>query len=198
MSNNSYPQMKVLNTPRCILRPATLNDARDMFEYYSQDIVVRFLPIKKHKNIEETKRFIKTFFLKNYEQGKVGHFAIVYKLDNKTIGNVGFNNIKSSSLEGEIGICINPKYWGKDLSTELASALLKYGFEELNLQKIVAITFEKNNYSRKPLEKLGFIYLGIFKKKLHSSNSNFVTCHRYEISKSDYFKRFNKKYKRND
>lgn len=198
MKNNTYPQMKIIKTNRCILRPATLEDANDMFEYYNQSKVVKYLPMQKHNTIADTKRFIKTFFLSNYKKGNIGHFAVVFKENSKTIGNVGFNNITSTSKEGEIGICINPKYWGLDLSSELALAMLRYGFEDLNLQKIIAITFEDNNYSRKSLEKLGFNYLGVFKKNLHSSISSLVTCHKYEMSQEYYFKRLNKKYKRND
>lgn len=196
--NNTYPQIKILETQQCILRPATLDDASDMFEYYSQSKVVKYLPMEKHNSIADTKRFIKTFFLSNYKKGYIGHFAIVFKEDKKTIGNVGFNNISTHATQGEIGICINPKYWGLDLSTELAAAMLKYGFEDLNLQKIIATTFENNNYSRKSLEKLGFHYLGTFEKKFHSIQYSSVTCHRYEITRKYYFNRLHQKYKRND
>ena len=37
----------------------------------------------------------------------------------KVIGNIGLNNVYKSDTEGEIGICINPIYWGHDIATEL-------------------------------------------------------------------------------
>ncbi len=42
-----YPQMEILETIHCILRPITLDDTQDLFEYYySIPAVVKYLPIK--------------------------------------------------------------------------------------------------------------------------------------------------------
>ncbi|CEH34228.1 GNAT family N-acetyltransferase [Romboutsia lituseburensis] len=187
MHNSNNFKMKTLETSRCILRPISLEDAPYLFDYYQKDIVVKYLPFKPHKTISDTKKFIKLFFLKNYKEGKIGHYAIVLKEENVVVGNVGFNNISPSSKEGEMGICINPYYWGYNLSTELAKEMIRYGFEDLGLQKIFAITFEDNKYSQKPLEVLGFNYIKTFNKKLYSKNQ-YVKCHRYEMLRSSYIK----------
>lgn len=187
MYNSSKFKMKILETKRCILRPISLEDAPNLFDYYNQDIVVKYLPLKKHRTISDTEKFIRLFFLKNYNEGKIGHYAIVLKKENKVIGNVGFNNISTSSKEGEMGICINPSYWGYDLSTELAKEMLRYGFKDLNLEKITAITFEDNKHSQKPLEKLGFNYVKTFNKNLKSKKTESpIKCHEYEMLKMNY------------
>ena len=189
MHNITYAQMKILETKRCILRPVTLDDAKDLFQYYKEDIVVRYLPFNKHKTLADTKRFISLFFLNNYKQGKIGHYAIVFKNDKRVIGNVGFNNIPINSSEGEIGICINPNYWGYNISTELAIELLRYGFEELKLKKIIATTFGTNKYSQKSLNNLGFNYIGEFNKRLNTvSQQNIVKYNKYEMLRTYYMK----------
>mgnify|MGYP000448978877 CR=1 FL=1 len=66
-----YPQMEILETIHCILRPITLDDTQDLFEYYSIPAVVKYLPIKVHKSISDTRRFIKSYFINNYQKGKV-------------------------------------------------------------------------------------------------------------------------------
>ena len=38
ISDSKYPQMKIIKTPKFILRPATLKDAPDFFKYFSLDI----------------------------------------------------------------------------------------------------------------------------------------------------------------
>ena len=48
-------------TEKYILRPASLDDAEDMFEYYKNSKVVKYLPINPHKSISNTKKFIKSF-----------------------------------------------------------------------------------------------------------------------------------------
>ena len=178
--------MKTLETKRCILRPVTLKDTNELFECYKQDVVVKYLPIKRHNSTRDTKKFIKSFFLKNYKNNKIGHFAIVYKNNNKVIGHVGFNNISPSAKEGDIGICINPSYWGQNLCEELCQELLRYGFEELHLEKIIADIYKDNKYSKKTLEILGFTFEETFNKNI-SLNSH-VLCNKYQMSKHDYFK----------
>ncbi|CEI72871.1 GNAT family N-acetyltransferase [Romboutsia hominis] len=178
-------KMNVLETKRCILRPITLKDAPDLHECYKQEIVVKYLPFKAHQNIYETREFIKNFFLKKYNENKLAHYAIVLKSNKKVIGNIGFNNISKDNKKGEIGICINPSYWGYDLSTELAREIVKYGFKKLKLEEIIAITYEDNNYSIKSLENLNFEYIKTYFKTFHSSNKK-VKCNLYKISRKNY------------
>ena len=181
ISDSKYPQMKIIETPKFILRPATLKDAHDFFEYFSQEKVLRYLPFNTHKTILQTKIFIVSFFINNYKKGNVGNYAIHYKRDNKVIGNIGLNNINPNSKSAEIGICINPKYWGHNFATELTVITLITGFELLNLDKLIALTYTKNKYTPKSLENLGFKYINTFKTKTYGN-----TCHRFELSRDDY------------
>lgn len=178
-----YPQMKIIETNKFILRPITLNDDADLFEFFSQDKVVRYLPIKKHNTIYDTRKFIKSFFIKNYSSGKIGNNAIFYKRDNKVIGNTGLNNVNLNSTEAEIGICLNPKYWGHDFATELTICTLIYGFELSSLNKLVALTYENNKYTPKSLKNLGFKYI-----KTYKSRKNNNICHRFELTRNEYYK----------
>lgn len=183
ISNSQYPQMKIIETPRFILRPATLQDVPDIYEYLSQEKVVQYLPFKAHKTINDTKRFVQLFFINNYKQGKVGNYVIYHKSDKKVIGNIGINNIRTISKEGEIGICINPKYWGNNYATELTVTTLITGFELLNLDKLVAITYSDNKYTPKSLSNLGFEY-----SKTYNPRKNLQVSHRFELTKNDYLK----------
>lgn len=183
ISDSKYPQMKIIETPKFILRPATLKDAPDFFEYFSQEKVLRYLPFSTHKNILQTKIFIKSFFINNYKKGNIGNYAIYYKHDNKVIGNIGLNNIDPNSKSSEIGICINPKYLGHNFATELTMITLITGFELLNLDKLIALTYTKNKYTPKSLENLGFKYINTFKIKPSGD-----TCHRFELTKDEYLK----------
>ncbi len=183
ISNSQYHQMKIIETPRFILRPATLQDVPDIYEYLSQEKVVKYLPFKAHKTINDTKRFVQLFFINNYKQGKVGNYVIYHKSDKKVIGNIGINNIRTISKEGEIGICINPKYWGNNYATELTVTTLITGFELINLDKLVAITYSDNKYTPKSLSNLGFEY-----SKTYKPRKNLQVSHRFELTKNDYLK----------
>ncbi len=187
MKDSIYPQMKIIENNKYILRPICLEDATSMFEYYSQERVVRYLPIKVHKSIAETKRFIKKYFIENYKNGHISHWAIIDKTNNKLIGNAGLNNISMKDKQGEIGICINPIYWGNDIASQITKISLNYGFKYLNLEKIIAITYEDNPSTKKSLESLGFKYVKTYNKRIKmSSESKNVKCIRYEILRKDY------------
>jgi len=193
MVDDIYPQMPIIETKNYLLRPVRLNDAQDMFEYYKQSKVVKYLPIKFHQTVSDTKRFIKSFFIDNYKQGKIGHFAVVDKSNNKVIGNIGLNNIDKNEIEGEMGICINPTYWGNDIATELGKEVLKFIFTNTNIKRIIANTYEDNKRSRKSLNNLNFKYYKTYDKKIvKGMKIIYVKCDSYRILKSEYIKKYGK------
>ena len=189
MVDDTYPQMPIIETKNYLLRPARLNDAEDMFEYYKQSKVVEYLPMSSHETVSDTRRFIKSFFIDNYKQGKIGHFAVVDKSNNKVIGNIGLNNVYKSDTEGEIGICINPIYWGHDIATELGKEVIKFAFTSTNIKRIVANTYENNKRTRKSLKHLNLKYYKTYNKKIvKGMKITYVKCDSYRILKSEYIK----------
>jgi ribosomal-protein-alanine N-acetyltransferase len=60
--------------------------------------------------------------------------------------------------EVEVGWAVWPVRWGRGYATELGAAAVGYGFDELQLQTIVAYTLVDNRASRRVMEKLGFEY----------------------------------------
>ena len=65
--------------------------------------------------------------------------------------------------EVELGYLFAREKWGKGFATEAASACLKYGFENIGLTKIIALTDVNHLKSQKVLEKIGFTPRGIEK-----------------------------------
>jgi [ribosomal protein S5]-alanine N-acetyltransferase len=63
----------------------------------------------------------------------------------------------------EIGWVFNPKYCNKGYASEAAYALLKYGFEELKLHRIIATCQPENTGSYRVMEKIGMRREGYFK-----------------------------------
>ena len=60
----------------------------------------------------------------------------------------------------EIGYVLAKKYWGKGLATELAKALLEYGFNQIGLKEICACVDFENIASQNVLLKAGFAHAG--------------------------------------
>lgn len=59
------------------------------------------------------------------------------------------------SISHEIAWRLARAYWGRGYATEAAPAALDYGFGELGLTEIVAVTVPANLRSRRVMERLG-------------------------------------------
>lgn len=55
----------------------------------------------------------------------------------------------------EIGWCIDPAYGGQGYATEAAAELVRIGFEELGMHRLVALCFAENEPSWRLMERLG-------------------------------------------
>jgi ribosomal-protein-alanine N-acetyltransferase len=66
---------------RILLRPVSLKDAEDMFEYTSDEETTRFIYVQ-HEDLNKTKQVIANYFMKEW----IGKYAIVLKESNKMIG----------------------------------------------------------------------------------------------------------------
>lgn len=61
----------------------------------------------------------------------------------------------------EVGYVLMPRFFGQGLATEVASALTHYLFQEMQAEKVVAVTDPDNLGSQRVLEKCGFQELGL-------------------------------------
>jgi RimJ/RimL family protein N-acetyltransferase len=58
----------------------------------------------------------------------------------------------------EVGWRLGRQHWGKGYATEAAQAAVEFGFRELELDEIVAMTVPANTRSRRVMEKLGMTH----------------------------------------
>jgi RimJ/RimL family protein N-acetyltransferase len=91
-------------------------------------------------------------------------FAITTTKENdveKHIGNCGLHDIDWKNRTTEVGIMIGEKeYQGKGYGTEAMELLVKYGFEEVNLNRIYLRVHDFNIRAFKSYIKIGFIEEG--------------------------------------
>jgi len=70
---------------------------------------------------------------------------------------VGWFSLKyiPDTIEIEVGYRLVPEAWGRGYATEGASELVRYGFDDLGLDRIIGITHRDNAASQRVLEKAG-------------------------------------------
>lgn len=118
---------------------------------------------------------------------EIVRFTIIHKNDNIPIGIIGLNRINWVNQWANAFIYIGEvKYWGREIATEATRLLLKYGFEELNLNKISGTVAVENIASWKIAEKVGFKLDGILKDEFYN-NGRFIDVKKYRYLKKDWF-----------
>ena len=85
----------------------------------------------------------------------------------------------------ELGYWIGVPYWGKGYATEAAKAVVRYGFEQIKLNRIFAHHFKPNPASGKVLRKIGMKYEGCMRQHVRKWDE-FVDLELYAILREEW------------
>ena len=145
----------ILKTERLVLRPFEQNDLDDFFEYASVDGVGQMAGWKPHSDKLESQKILDMFI------NEKKTFALV--LSGKVIGSLGiekYNEELYPEFEGkkarEIGYVLSKAYWGQGLMPEAVKEVIRYCFEDLNLDLLLCGHADWNKQSARVQEKCGF------------------------------------------
>ena len=156
-------KMPKLKTERLILRPFELSDAERLSNLAGDRAIADTtlnIPHPYEKGIAE--EWISKHKPK-FESGEIVYLAIVLESTKELIGSIGLD-IEKRFNRAELGYWIGKEYWGRGYCTEAARAILKYGFRQLNLNKITSSHFVRNPASGKVLRKIGMKKEGFFEE----------------------------------
>ncbi len=111
---------------------------------------------------EESLAWIKMISAK-WNTEKVGFCGVIEKESKDFVGWCGLWHLKETG-ETEVGYAINKNFWGRGYASEAARRILQYGFEELNLERIVAVASPQNQASQNVMKRIGmeFVRVGKF------------------------------------
>ena len=145
----------ILKTERLLIRPWRQSDLDDFYSYASVDGVGQMAGWKPHESKEESKIILDMF---------ISHkktFALEYQ--GKVIGSVGiekYNETLFPEFENkkcrEIGYVLSKEYWGQGLMPEALKEVIRFLFENANLDVIFCGHFLWNEQSHRVQEKSGF------------------------------------------
>jgi RimJ/RimL family protein N-acetyltransferase len=83
--------------------------------------------------------------------------------DGQLVGAIGLR-VQNDFERAEIGYWIGKPFWGRGYATEAAAAIIRYGFEKLNLHRIYAGYFSRNEKSARIMIKNGMKYEGTLRQ----------------------------------
>jgi len=148
----------IFETNRLLLRTFTLLDAQLIYELSSDQDVIRYThdPVR---DTEHAKEILEKTIIPQYVLYNHGRWAVHIKINNDFIGWCGLK-YRAEINEIDLGYRFKKHAWGKGYATEAAFACIKYGFEKLDLQRIVGRAEVENIGSWKVLEKCSMKYIG--------------------------------------
>jgi [ribosomal protein S5]-alanine N-acetyltransferase len=142
---------------------ATLETGRLLLRPYKDDDIAELVPLIGAREVAAmTLRIPHPFseqngreFLARIKSDDEVRKAVILRSDRRLIGGVGLR-LDLKHHNAELGYWIGVPYWGNGYATEASSELVRYGFEELKLNRIYASHFHQNPI----LRKLGMRYEG--------------------------------------
>jgi RimJ/RimL family protein N-acetyltransferase len=152
----------ILNTPRLILRELTLADAPAVHRLAGEREVAATTRLIPHPYPEGLAEDWISGLADRYAKGENASFAITLK-DGPLIGAIGLL-INLGDNHAELGYWIGKPFWNQGYCTEAARAVVAYGFESVNLQRVFANYFAINPASGRVMAKLGMQPEGVLRK----------------------------------
>ena len=174
----------IIETERLRLRNVTSEDAKDMFTYLSDQEVVQHMGLEPYKSVEDVLEEI-DWYKSIWEKGTGIRWCITLKNEDTVIGSCGFLNRQPKHYKSEIGYELSRKYWGQGIAGEALEAVLAYGFQHLNLERIEALIEPLNISSQKLVEKHGFLREGLLRHHEYTCGK-FDDLYMYSILKGDF------------
>ncbi|XMB72262.1 GNAT family protein [Mycoplasmatota bacterium WC30] len=117
---------------------------------------------------EHTKKLLRENF---FSDGKNLYLMICMANDNSPVGYLSISEIDHINKKVKFGgIIIDESFSGRGIATNAARQMLKFVFEELNMNKIYGFWLEKNIASLKMASKLGFIQEGVLREYVFKGN----------------------------
>jgi len=178
-----FEKHPVLETERLILRPRTMADKDDIFEYASDPEVTRYVIWPTHRSVEDTIAFLESA-PKNFAKRESIGFAIELKETGKMIGDCGFLRIEPKHHRTEIGYVLNRNFWSKGYMTEAVHELIRFAFKEMGMHRVAATCDFDNVRSAAVMERCGMTLEGVHRDS-ELRRGRFIAKKMYAILKGN-------------
>ena len=149
--------MEVIETERLTMRPWKRDDIDVYAEIFAVDETMRFSLKRRGLTREEAEESLERH-VSHFENHGYGCWAVTPKDVGRIVGYTGLQIpywFPELLPAVEVGYRYHPDHWGHGYATEAARASLRYGFETLGLNEIIAIYEPANIRSGMVMERIG-------------------------------------------
>ena len=148
-----------LETENLVLRPFKDEDVDGYFGVLDSPEVRRWLRLPESLDRSDAWQQM-AWFLGQWELRGTGHWALEEKESGQFVGRAGLHRPERHDWPGvEVGWALHPDYWGRGYATEAGAAAVRYGFDELEVEKLFSCILPENHRSQAVAKRLGFEFL---------------------------------------
>ncbi len=184
--DSAFTHFPTLTTPRMILRQIRPDDAEALFAVKSDPEITARYGQEPHRSPADTLAWIHRI-LGGYPERDNLFWAMTLSGDSRTIGACTFWNFDFPSHCTELGYELDRAYWRRGLMAEALIAVLAYGFDQLELNRVEACPLAVNESSSSLLRKLGFSYEGNLRQR-HAFRGQYFDQLYFGLLKEDWEK----------
>ncbi|WP_051209286.1 GNAT family N-acetyltransferase [Butyrivibrio sp. WCD3002] len=148
----------ILTTDRCLIRETTVEDVDVFYELYADPEMTRYME-GLFADPEDEKKYQRDYIEKVYGLMGFGTWTVVLKETGEIIGRAGYS-VRNGFDDIEIGFLIGTAYQRKGYAYEVCKAILDYGRDILQFERVLAFVKAENTVSIHLCEKLGMVKAG--------------------------------------
>jgi ribosomal-protein-alanine N-acetyltransferase len=179
-------EQPVILTPRLSLRALQLRDAPDIQRLAAaREVAENTLSIPHPYEDGYAEEWIRSQ-ADDFKNQKAANFLILLRAKSEVCGVIGLI-LHPEHSHAELGYWIGVPYWNNGYGTEAAKAVVDFGFDQLNLERIYAYHFKRNPASGRVLQKIGMIHEGCLRQHIRK-REHFEDLICYGILRKDWQK----------
>ena len=150
-----YANFRPLETERLRLRQLRMEDVYEYYERLFGDAdVSRYMLFEPHQDISESLESLQ-WKLQRYEEGPCYCWGVTTREEDSLIGLIELLRFDETEESCSFVYMLGCDYWGQGYGTEMLQAVIRFAFEELGIQRIVADHMTKNPASGAVMRKAG-------------------------------------------
>lgn len=142
-----------LNTARLELRKIVFEDLVALVKYANNKKIADHILNIPYPCREPDAAFRLSYVVQGFKQKTRYVFAIISKQRSELIGEISLHFLDKHQKHAQLAYWVAEDFWNQGLATEAVTAILKFGFETLELDLIYADCHKTNKASQKVLLK---------------------------------------------
>jgi ribosomal-protein-alanine N-acetyltransferase len=182
MNRQAFPE---LATERLELCEITRDHAEWYLEHFSIPEIVAGQGFPPPRDLKAAKEELDLYIVDLFEKGLGYRWGIRLKGQKDIIGSLGYYSWDRDNCKAKMGYDLRPAHWGKGIMREALERVIKFGFEDMGLNRAEVTIMATNPRSVSLVARLGFVREGVL-REFSKADGKYVDEHVFSLIKKDW------------